>query len=236
MAEKVRKIKKTTILLAGTVLLVLVAYLIYKGFGKQIVDIVEMLERGDQDEIMAYLAAQTSFKGFLYLFLLSVIQIISVVLPCLVIQVAGALIFGWWKAFLICWAGFVCGNMVVFLGMRIFGKGLRLALDKSYGDNWLIKKLNSKNPIFAVAMSCMIPGIPNGIIPYIAANTAISAKQYFIAITFSSWIQIVLNCIAGGFLAQGRISAVVIVFMIEFVIIFIMNKNKDSILEKFERN
>ena len=236
MAEKVKKIKKTTILLAGTVLLVLVGYLIYKGFGKQIVEIVEMLERGDQDEIMTYLASQTSFKGFLYLFLLSVIQIISVVLPCLVIQIAGALIFGWWKAFLICWAGFVCGNMVVFLGMRMFGKGLSLALDKSYNDNWIIKKLNSKNPVFAVAMSCMIPGIPNGIIPYIAANTAISAKQYFWAIVCSSWIQIVLNCIAGGFLAQGKVSAVVIVFVIEFVIIYIVNKNRDSILDKFERN
>lgn len=236
MAEKVRKIKKTTILLLGAAVLAVLAYLIYKAFGRQIADIFGMLERGDQDEIMAYLSRQSSMKGIFYLYLLSLVQIISIVLPCLVVQVAGALIFGWWKAFLICWAGFVSGNMVVFFFARAFGKGLSFAFDKSFKDNWLIHKLNSSNPVFAVAMACMIPGIPNGIIPYIAANTAITSKNFFCAITFSSWVQIVLNCIAGGFLAQGKLSAVIIVFVIEFVIIFLMNKNKDSLMERFGKD
>ena len=166
MAENIRKLKKSTIILSVTAVFLLVGFLLYKAFGTQVMEIVSMLQRGDQDEIMTYLASQDSISGYFYLFLLSLIQIVSVFLPCLVVQVAGALIFGWWKAFLSCWTGFVAGNMVVFIGMRMFGKGLSFAFEKTmFKDNWLIRKLNSNNPVFAVAMACLIPGIPNGIIP-----------------------------------------------------------------------
>lgn len=234
MAENVKKLKKSTIIISVTTVILLVALLLYKAFGTQVMEIVSMLQRGDRDEIMGYLASQDSVSGYFYLFLLSLIQIVSVFLPCLVVQVAGALIFGWWKAFLSCWAGFVAGNMVVFIGMRMFGKGISFAFEKTmFKDNWLIRKLNSNNPVFAVVMACMIPGIPNGIIPYIAANTAISTKDFFYAITFSSWIQVVLNCIAGGFLAQGKFLLVLLAFGIEFVIIYFFGRYKDEILERF---
>ena len=82
----------------------------------------------------------------------------------------------------------------------------------------------------------MIPGIPNGIIPYIAANTAISTKDFFYAITFSSWIQVALNCMAGGFLVQGKYLLVLLAFGIEFVIIYFFGKYKDDILEKFGKD
>ena len=237
MAENVRKLKKSTIIISVTTVILLVALLLYKAFGTQVMEIVSMLQRGDQDEIMGYLASQDSISGYFYLFLLSLIQIVSVFLPCLVVQVAGALIFGWWKAFLLCWAGFVAGNMVVFIGMRMFGKGLSFAFEKTmFKNNWLIQKLNSNNPFFAVAMACMIPGIPNGIIPYIAANTAISTKDFFYAITFSSWIQVALNCMAGGFLVQGKYLLVLLAFGIEFVIIYFFGKYKDDILEKFGKD
>ncbi|MGM9940830.1 MAG: TVP38/TMEM64 family protein [Bulleidia sp.] len=235
MEEKNKKHRKLTMLLMICVMLVLAGLLVYAVFGKQIVEIVGMLQRGDQDEIMTYLSSQTSVQGYFCLFLLSLIQIVSIVFPCLVVQVAGALIFGWWKAFLLCWAGFVAGNMIVFVVMRIFGKGVSFAFDRSFSDSWLIRTLNSHDPIFAVAMACMIPGIPNGIIPYIAANTAIRTRDFFYAISLSSWIQVVLNCIAGGFLAQGRYVEVAVAFLLEFVIIYLFNKNRDAILERFER-
>lgn len=235
MAEKIKSVKKSTLIIAVVLVLALAAFLLYKAFGEILIEIVRMLQRGDQEEIMAYLASQDSVSGMIYLFLLSLVQIVSVVLPCLVVQVAGALIFGWFEAFLVCWAGFVAGNMVVFLFMRMFGKGISFAFDRQFKDNWLISKLNSANPMFAVAMSCMIPGIPNGIIPYIAANTAIRTVDFFYAIALSSWIQIVLNCIAGGFLAKGQYLLVVLSFLIEFVIVFFFGKYKETIMARFER-
>ena len=218
------------------IVVLLVCLLLYKAFGTQVIEIVNMMRRGDQDEIMTYLASSDSIQGYFFLFTLCLIQIVSVFLPCLVIQVAGALIFGWWKAFLLCWAGFVAGNMVVFVGMRLFGKGLSYLSESRFGNNWLIRELNNRNPIFAVAMSCMIPGIPNGIIPYIAANTSISTKDYFKAITYSSWIQVALNCAAGGFLSQGKYLLVLLAFGVEFVIIFFFGKYKDEIMERFGKD
>ncbi len=86
MAENIRKLKKPTIIMAVAVVVFLVGLLLYKAFGTQVMEIVSMLQRGDQDEIMGYLASQDSISGYFYLFLLSLIQIVSVFLPCLVVQ------------------------------------------------------------------------------------------------------------------------------------------------------
>ena len=85
MAENIRKLKKSTIIMAVAVVVFLVGLLLYKAFGTQVMEIVSMLQRGDRDEIMGYLASQDSVSGYFYLFLLSLIQIVSVFLPCLVV-------------------------------------------------------------------------------------------------------------------------------------------------------
>ena len=64
MAENIRKLKKSTIIMAVAVVVFLVGLLLYKAFGTQVMEIVSMLQRGHQDEIMGCLASQDSISGY----------------------------------------------------------------------------------------------------------------------------------------------------------------------------
>lgn len=228
--KKIKQISKPMILFVCLLLMVVMIYLIYSVFGEQLVQVLHLLRSGSQDEIMTYLQTQSTWGGQFVLCIISMMQVITIVFPCLVIQVAGALLYGWWKAFLLCWSGYVLGNMIAFFITRIFGKSLtKIFPDKSY-NTWLTRKINAGNPMFVVALACMIPGVPNGLIPYIAANTRIRWKDFLIAVSCSCWIQILLNCIAGYFLAKGQYLFMGLSFVIEIGITIILAKNRDKLI------
>lgn len=228
MAKKVKQIGKKTLILLAIIVVVMMCYIVYKTFGNQFIELIHILEHGNQQELTDYLQQQSTIGGYFVLWLICIMQVISIFFPGMVIQIAGALIYGWWKSFLICWIGFVSGNCVAFCVGRIFKKNVSALLKK---ENALIQKINQGHPVFVVAISCMIPGIPNGIIPYISAQTNIPTKGFVIAVASSCWIQILLNCIAGHFLAQGEYIFMVLAFLLEILIIVVVTKNKDRLMK-----
>lgn len=233
MAEKVKNIKKSTILIGIITIFALIIFIVYKFFGPQIVELVHLLEHEDQGEMSAYLASQSTFHGYFLLWLICVLQVISIFFPGMIIHITGAFIYKWWKSFLICWFGFVSGNAIVFAFARVFGKSISLALEaKEKKQNWLVEKINQGNQVFVVAIACMIPGVPNGIIPYLAARTNISMKDFVTAVACSSWIQILLNCIVGHFWVQGEYGFMILAIAIEISIIVLVAKNRDKLLKQ----
>ena len=124
MAKKVKQTGKNTLILLMICVVVFMAYIVYKTFGNQIVELLHLLEHGDQEELKAYLEAQSTVGGFVVLWLICVMQVVSIVFPSMVIQVAGALIYGWWRSFIVCWVGFVSGNVIAFTIGRLFKKNI----------------------------------------------------------------------------------------------------------------
>ncbi|MDD6258113.1 MAG: VTT domain-containing protein [Erysipelotrichaceae bacterium] len=233
MSDKRKPAGKKLIFLILLIVILLTAFLIYKFYGDQIAVLWQLLRTGNQHELEEYLNAQDQIGGYSLLFILQVLQVISIFFPGMVIQIAGAMIYGWWKSFLICWIGFVFGNALVFGVARVFGKSLAFAFDDhDKKNNWLIEKINDGNQVFVVAIACLVPGIPNGIIPYLASRTSISLKDFALAVAGSSWIQIVLNCIAGHFLSRGEYLFMVFAFALQIALIVVITKNRDKLLKK----
>ena len=161
MAKKVKQAGKNTLILLMICVVVFMAYIVYKTFGNQIVELLHLLEHGDQEELKAYLEAQSTVGGFAVLWLICVMQVVSIVFPSMVIQVAGALIYGWWRSFIVCWVGFVSGNVIAFTIGRLFKKNIATLIHKDgEKENWIIQKINQGHQIFVVAIACMVPGVP----------------------------------------------------------------------------
>ena len=55
MAKKVKQTGKNTLILLMICVVVFMAYIVYKTFGNQIVELFHLLEHGDQEELKAYL-------------------------------------------------------------------------------------------------------------------------------------------------------------------------------------
>ena len=224
------KINRKTLYLILIALIVLTGVICWFMFKDVLVEMITLIRNGDEQQLSAFLAGQSMFTGLAALFLVSILQVVSIVLPGPVFQVAGAVIFGWWRSFLVCWAGFVCGNGLVFFLARFFGRSLTEALGLEQKTGWLLNKMNSADPRFVTALACMIPGIPNGIIPYVAQRCDMRLYSFVFAIAASSWINILLNCIAGHFLARGEYMFTFIAFALQLVILAIVALNKDRIL------
>ena len=84
MAKTVKKIGKNTLILLAIIVIAFMGYIIYKAYGPKIMELIMLLEHGNQDELTAYLAAQSTFGGFVVLWLICVLQVMTVVFPSMV--------------------------------------------------------------------------------------------------------------------------------------------------------
>ena len=208
--------------LIPVLVVIAVAILIWFAFGDKIPGLIPLLKEGDSQKIADYLAQETGIKGVIAVILLQAVQIASIVMPGMAIQVAAGLIYGWLKGFLMCYIGFVVSNLLVFLFARKMGSDRIRDVSMGRTAQWLLEKLNGANPKFMVVVANMVPAIPNGIIPYIAARTDITAIDYVKAVAMGSWLQILLSCLAGQFIISGKWLYTVLTVVFQFVVVIII--------------
>ena len=220
--------------LVPVLVVIAVAILIWFAFGDKIPGLIPLLKEGDSQKIADYLAQETGIKGVIAVVLLQAVQIASIVMPGMAIQVAAGLIYGWLEGFLMCYIGFVVSNLCVFLFARKMGSGRLREVSMGKTSQWLMGKLSGTEPRFMVAIASMVPAIPNGIIPFIAAKTEISAKDYVTAIATACWLQILTSCMAGQFIIQGKWEFSVLAIAFQCLVIMIILWKRDWFLNRLQ--
>lgn len=198
-SQLVTKLLRILLTVAPLALIVLIILLILQGVLPGFIDI---LEHGDRWEIMEYIRSFGSVRGMALGFLLQFMQIISVIFPGAPIQIAMGVVFGTWLGLAICVAGYVAANVLVFWLARRFGNRMDKILPvKQRKIETIIA--NSEYPGFMVFLACLIPLLPNGIVPYIAARTKLELKHFFISVFFSSIPCLLLLCAVGSRILEG---------------------------------
>ena len=234
MSEKEAKPNKTkekilaVLVLAGVIALMVL--IIVKFFGPRLSTLFRLLKDNDENEISAYLNAEGEFSGLLSVFMMSALQVISIFIPGIAVQVVAGVIYGWWKAFLMTYTGFIFGNVLVFTVARRFSGFIKDLMEMTNRKNSLVDKVNNYSPTFVLGLAYMIPGIPNGFIPYFASQIDIALKPFIAAVAAGSVVQILCNCIAGHYLIHKNAVAVIIVFGLQIALIYIVAKNRNKIL------
>ena len=165
---------------------------------------IEILEHGDQQEIISYIRGFGSVGGVALAFLLQFIQIISIFFPGGPIQIAIGIVFGTFGGFFICHIGYVLANLAVFFSARRLGNRLDQLFSGKDGSPSRFRFLTEAHyPGFVVALSCLIPLLPNGLVPYIAARTKITFWQFFVAVYLGSIPTLLLLTAIGNKLLRG---------------------------------
>ncbi len=215
--------------------LVLIAALIWVAFGSKIPGLIPLLREGDGEKIAAYLAQETGIKGMIAVMILQGVQVASVVLPGMAIQVAAGLLYGWPIGTVLCYIGFVVANWLVFAFARRVGSDKLRTVSMGKWSQWFMEKLQSTPPMFMVAIANMVPAIPNGIIPYIAAKTKITTKEYVLSVASVCWIQIMTSCMAGQFIIRGQWLFTAIAIAVQCLVIVLALWQKDWIISTFDK-
>ena len=212
-------------------LVILAVILVWEAFGDTIPTYFRLLREGDETAIKSYIARESAWKGVFTTIALSALQVISVVLPGFAIQIAAGAIYGWWRSLLMCYCGFLLGNIIVFLVARRMGSEIRgFAPKKKNTTSWVRDKMKTTRPSFVVALLNLIPLIPNGIVPYMAAGSSITFTGFAGAIMVSSWLQIFFNCLAGEFLKNGQYGFMVAAIGIQVLLVIIVTWKRQVIM------
>ncbi len=236
MKEKKNTIIKYSITVA---LILIVALLIYVSLNTVLPGMIDVIATGDNQAIENYLNGFSSFKSYLIAFLLQFIQIITIVLPSVPIQVSCGFIFGTLKASIVCYVGYVTANAAVFLACRFLKGSLDKLLPstttKSISSSKAKQILDSKYPAFTVFLASILPIVPNGAIPYVASKTKIKFSSFMLAASTGCIPTILTVCAVGGELNQFDFLTSAMVCIPLLVLTGLLFWQKKNIISLYER-
>ena len=218
--------KRTQLIRAALALTVaaLVLGLFYAAFVKAMPDLWPVLRSGNEAQIEAYLSTAGSLSGLLCTAMLQFLQVVSIVLPGAPIQIAAGIVYGVWKGAAVCYVSYVSANLAVFRAARRMESLLdRLAPGNRRGLLQKVRFLSQSDmPAYMTAMACIIPVVPNGIIPYAAAKTSMRFWQFAAAVAAGSAMPIFVMCLIGGRILAGEYLLAVAVFAVSLLAVVLL--------------
>jgi uncharacterized membrane protein YdjX (TVP38/TMEM64 family) len=212
----------------------------------------EVLENtSDESKVLSYIQAYGA-KGVPVLMALQALQVMMTFLPAAIIQVLAGLSYGVWLGSVICIAGTILGNLIVFTVLRqlkstfsSFFKErgergemdeLEAQPDKPKKNRFLsIAKLNQmKHPEYIAFLLFLIPGLPNGILPYIFAQTKITTLRYLVSVAAACVPTTLLCTWLGERISKGDYQTAVILAIVLAVIIGVVVLFRKRIMDKIK--
>lgn len=210
-----KKLKKLRNLLQIIFIILLAVILIY-AIVKFIPDIVGLLEGGNEQEIQEYIEGAGK-KGVFVLAALQVLQTITIIFPGIPIYMCAGIVYGKIKGTILCYITYVVSNVAIFIASRRMGEAADELFPnkKQAGVSELMKK--TKHPAWLVMALCVVPVIPNGIIPHIAAKSSLKLKKFFLAVAIGCVPGIFLFVFCGELLMNGYFGVIVAMLVLGVV-------------------
>lgn len=221
--KKMKQIRNLLRMIFIALLAVIIVYAIVKF----IPDVVDLLKSGNEQEMESYIAS-TGKRGVLIIVALQVLQTITIVFPGIPIYMCAGIVYGKFLGTLICYLTYVISNVSIFIASRRMGEAADELFPnkKQAGVAELLNK--TKHPKILVAMLCVIPVIPNGIIPHIAAKSPLDLKGFFTAVAIGCIPGIFLFVFCGELLMNGYYDVIIalLVLAVAGALLFFIFKKK----------
>ena len=179
------------------------AALVYFAFITTVPDLWPILKSGDEQQVEQYLRHSDRNAGMFFVALLQMVQVVSVVLPGAPVQIAAGIVYGVWRSFLLCWLSSVAANVLVFFLSRKLGNKLDRWLPVERRRSRLDALKKSQSAGYMTVMACLIPVLPNGIIPHIMSRTEIAWWKFTLAMAGGSAFPVFMLCAMGNRILHG---------------------------------
>ena len=182
---KIRKEKRTKLLICGCVILLLGVLLcfMFSGDNRQL---LHSLVNGEHTpEQLQDILQEFGIRGHITVSLLAMLQVICTFLPAEPVQVMAGLAFGFPVGVACCFVGVFVGNTLIYLLQRTYGDELRLFVSKKL-DIDLEKLSRSSRCALIIFILYFLPAIPYGMICFFASSIGIRYRRYIVVTLLGS--------------------------------------------------
>ena len=233
MPERANKREKRLAMLVVAAVVVVTVLLIVETFRLLLPGLWTVFSAGDEQALSDYLTSQGRLRSFLTLWFLAVVQVLSLVIPAMPVQLAAGLAYGPWMGFLTSFSASAVANMSVYLiARRLVPVIRRLVADSPKAAKLLDSVRSSRDPWFYTILAFITPGLPNGIIPYAAAYAGMGQRRYLLALLLSLHLPTFATCLAGNLALSGDWWLSVAILATLYVIVGVLFLLRDSLPEK----
>jgi len=214
----------------------LVAALVLIGIMILVINLLPLLktisDHISDDEVLASEIREYGFKGVAIMAGLQIIQIITIVFPSAAVQILAGLTYGILNGLVISLAGYVIADTLIFILVRRLGATFDFHLTKSKWrkrlDESILKNADSFGWI--AFMMYLIPGIPNGILPYIFARSDLPLSRFLMLNVIALSPSILMCSIVGERIAKGDYTTAIIVTTMQVMLAVLGYVFRDRIM------
>ena len=234
MPERANKREKRLAMLVVAAVVVVTVLLIVETFRLLLPGLWSAFSAGDEQALSAYLTSQGRLRSFLTLWFLAVVQVLSLVIPAMPVQLAAGLAYGPWLGFLTSFSASAapCECRMARYSSAASPLPPPMSRLSAKAAKLLDSVRSSKDPWFYTILAFITPGLPNGIIPYAAANAGMRPKQFLAAIFISLPFPTLLTCAAGSFILEGNWMLTVLVGVVLFSFVGILFFNRTRLIAR----
>nr|WP_283243616.1 VTT domain-containing protein [Feifania hominis] len=183
-------------------------------------------------------------KGIPIIVALQALQVITTVFPAVAVQVLAGLSYGIVLGTILCCIGYLVGNAIVFIIIRQFHKAFAPFLKRERAveertekkRKWNLAFLSETKNIERVTfLLFLIPGLPNGFLPYIFARTKVPLFNYLRSIALASIPAIAVCTLAGQRFSRGDSKTGLIVLGVILALAVVVFFSRDRVMKFVER-
>lgn len=226
MSNDKKLMKKKILAVAGVILFIIAAVLLFCLWGPEIIKFVSEPEkfRAWVDE-MGF-AARLGYMGMV------IVQVIVAIIPGEPFEIAAGYAFGAWEGTILCLIATALGSIMVFGLVRIFGmRVVRLFFSEEQINSISFLKTSPKRTMLYLIIY-MIPGTPKDLLSYFAGLTDMKLPVWLLMCSVGRIPSVITSTIGGNLLGTENYLFAAIVFVVTFLIcvggILIYNKMREN--------
>lgn len=202
------------------VVLAVCAGLIYVAFLQVMPDLIPVIKSGSTEDIEAYLRESSSVKGAICAALLQMVQVWSIFIAGMPIQIAVGAVYGLWRGFFICHFFTTLAQLIALIVWKRMGKQMEkwLPMDSGKSKGFNIFLNAGIPPAYTVFVAYLIPIMPSGLFPLLAMKLGLDNKRFTVAVWLGSIMSVFLCCACGKNIMEGDWVTAVICIAVQFLV------------------
>ncbi len=225
------KPKNFKLIVAGgvVVLLILLALFLFAGDN---LDILKTILTEDlSDEQIRERVSHLGIGGYLFVTILSALQVIVPFLPSGPVQIVSGLSYGFWIGLLPCIVGIILGNSAIHLLYRTYGDSIRSFFCKRDEVDFS-EVSNSKRVATLILALYFVPAVPYGMIAFLTATLDMRYRRYLAITTLGALPSCLITVALGHVALFYSWKTAIIICAVLLVLIIILLFNRTVLLKK----